>query len=155
MAAGGQGAPLAPIYHQALRSYSNLSLPTAVLNLGGVGNVTVLTVDNELVASDTGPGNGPLDSWIAHNGLGNYDSGGRYALAGTPKFELVDRWLKEAFFKTSLPRSADRFDFDVLSDMKGLSAEDGAATLAAIASTARGAKTMPSSSEFEANRFAP
>lgn len=132
MAAGGQGAPLAPIYHQALASYSNLSLPVAVLNLGGVGNVTVLSAGGELIASDAGPGNGPLDSWIAHKGLGNFDPYGRYALAGTPKFELVDHWLKKGFFQSPVPRSADRFDFDVLNDMKRLSAEDGAATLAAF-----------------------
>ena len=63
VAAGGQGAPLAPVYHAALAR--ELAKPLAVLNIGGVANVTWIGADGELVAFDTGPGNGPLDDWIA------------------------------------------------------------------------------------------
>jgi len=136
VAAGGQGAPLAPIYHQALVAYSKLDRPTAVLNIGGVGNVTLITKDNRFIASDTGPGNGPLDIWMEKNGLGSFDPDGKYASAGTPNFHVVKTWLEREFFKRPTPRSADRYDFDVINDMDDLSVEDGAATLAAFTTLA-------------------
>ena len=134
--AGGQGAPLAPIYHQALVVHSKLPLPTAVLNIGGVGNVTLITKNGYVIASDTGPGNGPLDIWMEKNGLGKFDPDGRYAMAGTPNFQVVKLWLDRAFFQKIIPRSADRYDFDVINDMNDLSIEDGAATLAAFTTLA-------------------
>ena len=136
MAAGGQGAPLAPIYHQALVNYSKLNCPTAVLNIGGVGNVTLVTKDNRIIASDTGPGNGPLDIWMEKNGMGAFDPDGKYAAAGTPNFHLARQWLDKAFFQRPAPRSADRYDFDIINDMDDLSLEDGAATLAAFTTLA-------------------
>jgi len=134
--AGGQGAPLAPIYHQALVAYSKLERPTAVLNIGGVGNVTLVTKDGHIIASDTGPGNGPLDNWMTRNGMGAFDPDGKYAAAGTPHFPLVRKWLEREFFQRSAPRSADRYDFDVINDMDDLSIENGAATLAAFTTLA-------------------
>lgn len=134
--AGGQGAPLAPVYHQALVAYSKLDRPTAVLNIGGVGNVTLVTKGNHIVASDTGPGNGPLDNWMTRNGMGAFDPDGKYALAGEPHFPLVRKWLEREFFQQAAPRSADRYDFDVINDMDDLSLENGAATLAAFTTLA-------------------
>ena len=121
--AGGQGAPLAPVYHRALVQDAELQGVTAVLNLGGVGNVTVVQGDT-LLASDTGPANGPLDSWLS-----GVDEGGSVSAAGTPDFALVDAFLELPFFARDWPRSADRYDFDVLDRMGQLSQEDGAATL--------------------------
>ena len=134
--AGGQGAPLAPIFHQALVAYSKLERPSAVLNIGGVGNVTLITRDNHIIASDTGPGNGPLDNWMAQNGMGAFDPDGKYAAAGTPHFPLVRKWLEREFFQQPAPRSADRYDFDVINDMDDLTVENGAATLAAFTTLA-------------------
>ena len=126
VAAGGEGAPLAPVYHRALVERSGLPGVTAVLNLGGVGNVTI--VDGEmLLASDTGPGNGPLDSW-----LGDMDRGGSVSQLGAPDFDRLAQWLKRPFFRRAWPKSADRYDFEVTDDMQGLSRVDGAATLAAF-----------------------
>ena len=136
MAAGGQGAPLAPIYHQALVAYSKLDRPTAVLNIGGVGNVTLVTKENHIIASDTGPGNGPLDNWMSRNDMGAFDPDGKYAAAGEPHFPLVRKWLEREFFQRPAPRSADRYDFDVINDMDDLSVENGAATLAAFTTLA-------------------
>ena len=121
VAAGGQGAPLAPVYHEALAR--NFPVGTAVLNLGGVGNVSVFTP--ELTASDTGPGNGPLDAWMVENRGVAYDAGGAAAMEGVPDFAQVDQWLGSEFFQRALPRSADRYDFDVTADAP--------ATLAAFA----------------------
>ena len=70
------------------------------------------------------------------NGLGNFDPDGRHAMAGTPNFQIVKQWLDRTFFQQPVPRSADRFDFDVLNDMDELSIEDGAATLAAFTTLA-------------------
>ncbi len=131
IAAGGQGAPLVPIYHQALLTQASMGANSAVLNIGGVSNFTLINDAGGLVASDSGPGNGPLDQWVKAKGLGEYDKGGALSLAGVPDFARVEKWLEHAFFKLPLPKSADRYDFDVLARMHGLSDADGAATLCA------------------------
>lgn len=134
VARGGQGAPLVPIYHKALVDYAGLSGRVAILNLGGVGNVTLIGGNSGLMASDTGPGNGPLDTWVEVKSGQGFDTDGVLSRAGLPHFSIIDQWLNQGFFKRSLPRSADRYDFDVMSDIEieGLSLEDGAATLAAF-----------------------
>ena len=128
----GQGAPLAPIYHKSLALYSRLRLPTVILNIGGVSNLTLVSKSNEITATDTGPGNGPIDNWINQNGLGLYDPYGQYALAGKANYSQIKSWLECNFFKKNIPRSADRYDFNVLNDIKNYSVEDGAATLVAF-----------------------
>ena len=130
--AGGQGAPLAPIYHKALVAYSNLIGCVAVVNIGGVSNMTLVEGEAPLIATDCGPGNGPLDSWMALNGRGSYDTDGQASWAGQVDMARIDRWLARDFFKRPVPRSADRYDFDVLADMQDMSVEDGAATLASF-----------------------
>jgi len=136
MQTGGQGAPLAPAYHKALLEKTQTPLPAAVLNIGGVANITIVAHDGGLLATDCGPGNGPLDSWVQSCGLGNYDKDGALAQAGTPDFGLIEEWLGAEFFEKTVPKSADRWDFDVLEDLKSHSAEDGAATLVAFCALA-------------------
>ncbi|MEE9346981.1 MAG: anhydro-N-acetylmuramic acid kinase [Robiginitomaculum sp.] len=136
VAAGGQGAPLAPIYHQALCRYSALTGRIAVVNIGGVSNVTLIDGDAPLRASDSGPGNGPLDSWVRLKTKAAYDKGGKLSLAGAPDFSRIDNWLRAQFFARPMPRSADRYDFDVLADMRDMNLEDGAATLASFTAEA-------------------
>lgn len=132
VAAGGQGAPLAPIYHKALMIVSCLPANAAVLNIGGVSNFTCVGPGGELIASDAGPGNGPLDQWVKLKGYGDYDKDGALSGAGTPDFSRLEGWLKRSFFSAPVPRSADRYDFDVLPSMHGLSPANGAATLCAF-----------------------
>jgi len=129
MEQGGQGAPLAPVFHRALVKTVQLEGVTGVLNVGGVSNITIISKDGTLVATDCGPGNGPLDSWMSQNNAGSYDKDGRASMAGTADFALVERWLKREFFQKQVPKSADRWDFDVLDQMQVLSLENGAATL--------------------------
>ena len=136
VAAGGQGAPLAPIYHKALLDMAGLGADTAILNIGGVSNFTLLSPAGQLIASDAGPGNGPLDQWVKQNSLGDYDKDGAISLRGTPDFARLEGWLARDFFKLPVPKSADRYDFDVLPRMHGLSPEDGAATLCAFTALA-------------------
>ena len=133
MAAGGQGAPLAPLYHQALAA--DLPRPLAVLNLGGVGNVTWLGADNAILAFDTGPANGLLDDWVAAHGQGLFDDGGRLAAAGTADRDRVAAWLADPYFRLAPPKSLDRRDFAGLAPGE-MSLADGAATLTAFTAAA-------------------
>lgn len=130
VAAGGQGAPLAPIYHQALVEFAALPGTSAILNLGGVGNVTLVT-SNDLLASDTGPANGPLDSFLERRGV-SMDRDGEISRDGVPDFAQVERWLNSRFFQRQWPKSADRYDFDVIGDLGESSLVGGAATLCAF-----------------------
>jgi len=136
VAAGGQGAPLAPIYHKALCDYAGLSGRIAVVNIGGVSNVTLIDGDKPLIATDCGPGNGPLDSFMQARTGEAFDKDGAASLAGRADFALSHTWLKRDFFARPVPRSADRYDFDVVADLTGHSPEDGAATLCSFTAQA-------------------
>lgn len=140
--AGGQGAPLAPIYHQAL--CASLRGPVAVLNLGGVANLTFVSDADPLLGFDCGPANGPIDEWIEGHGLGKFDDNGRFAMAGTVHEGALAGWLDNAWFGEALPKSLDRFDFSA-NLARGLSVEDGAATLTALSASgvALGLKLFP------------
>lgn len=135
VAAGGQGAPLAPIYHKALLEFSGFRGQNAVLNIGGVSNVTVVR-GSDMIATDCGPGNGPLDNWTAIVIGKDYDAGGELSLSGNVNFTFVNQWLNRKFFELEFPKSADRYDFDVRPDMKNFDGKDGAATLAAFTAMA-------------------
>ena len=135
IAAGGQGAPLAPVYHAALVRYSNLAPPTAVLNLGGVANLTLVRSDGILEAFDCGPANGMIDQLVQARGAGRYDAGGALAAAGRFDVATVAAYFEHPYFRRTGPRSLDRFDFP-LDPVGALSLEDAAATLTAFAAGA-------------------
>ncbi len=133
VAAGGQGAPLVPVFHAALAA--DLPKPLAVLNLGGVGNVTFIGTDGALVAFDTGPANGPLDDWARRHTGAACDWDGALAAAGTPDPEVLARLLAHPFFALAPPKSLDRLDFARALGESGAAAlppADGAATLVAF-----------------------
>lgn len=130
--AGGQGAPLAPVYHRALTRWSGLEGPVAVLNLGGIGNVTFIEGDGEITAFDTGPANGMIDQWMQAKTGARFDRDGAAAFAGRVNDAILRRYLDQPYFSELGPKSLDRFDFS-LTLVEGLSVEDGAATLAAFA----------------------
>ena len=132
VAAGGQGAPLAPVYHRALAA--TLARPLAILNLGGVGNVTWIG-EGEPIAFDTGPGNGLIDDWVRARADRPYDEGGRIAAAGRIDEARVADMLAHSYFDRPSPKSLDRLDF-TLAPVEGLGLEDGAATLAAFTARA-------------------
>jgi len=131
VAAGGQGAPLAPVYHQALAA--GLAAPVAILNLGGVGNLTWIG-EGGPIAFDTGPGNGLLDDWVRARTDRPYDADGRIAAAGRIDEARLAALLAHPYFEQAPPKSLDRLDF-TLAPIGGLGLEDGAATL--VAFTAR------------------
>ena len=137
VAAGGQGAPLAPIYHRALVRRLALPAPVAVLNIGGVANVTYIDGD-ELIACDTGPGNALLDDFLRLRTGQPLDVDGRKAAAGRVDGSTIARLLQHPFFAAPPPKSLDRNDFRrLLGDaLDGIGLEDGAATLTALTAAA-------------------
>jgi anhydro-N-acetylmuramic acid kinase len=135
VAAGGQGAPLAPVYHDAIRRWSGLEGPMAVLNLGGVGNITLCGSDGTLSAFDTGPANGMIDLWVQAMTDKRLDKDGTLAKAGRVHEDIVAAYLDHPYFKVRGAKSLDRYDFS-MERVTGLSLEDGAATLTAFAARA-------------------
>lgn len=125
MQAGGQGAPLAPLYHQALMSERDG--PLCVLNLGGVGNVTYL--GEKIVAFDTGPANALMDDYMnAHLSIA-YDADGMFASAGEVDNDVVSGFLSRDYFMQAPPKSLDRNDFESVMAMLPDNPQDAMATL--------------------------
>lgn len=144
VAAGGQGAPLVPVFHAALAR--DLPQPLAILNIGGVANVTWIGTDENLLAFDTGPGNGPLDDFVhAHTGA-RFDRDGALARAGTVDATILARLLAHPYFTAKTPKSLDRLDFSralAASGLAALAPADGAATLVAFTAGAVAAARFP------------
>lgn len=134
VAAGGQGAPLAPAYHSALMQRLGDGA-ACVLNLGGVANITARLADGTLIAFDTGPANGPIDEWVEGHGRGTHDFGGMLAKAGMVDEALLEKLLQHDWFSEAPPKSLDRYDFSAAM-VTGMSVEDGAATLTAFSARA-------------------
>lgn len=133
--AGGQGAPLVPVFHRALAQASGFSGPLGILNLGGVANVTLLTEAGDLLAFDTGPGNALIDDWMRERTGRALDDGGRTAARGRPDGALLAWLLTHPFFARRPPKSLDRNWFS--HKLAGqLTTEDGAATLTAFTAQA-------------------
>ncbi len=144
VAAGGQGAPLAPVYHAALAA--EVPKPLAVLNIGGVANVTWLGQDGSLLAFDTGPGNGPLDDWVFQHTGQAFDADGALAKAGRVDQIVLGRLMAHPYFEVPAPKSLDRLDFGralAASGLAGLSAAGGAATLVAFTVASVAAAVFP------------
>ncbi len=128
VAAGGQGAPLAPVFHRALARHARLDLPVAVLNIGGVANVTWIgpegleiekseSIDpaaGALIAFDTGPGNALIDDWMHKKaGLG-FDRNGDIARSGVlPDDGTLSTLMANSFFQVPAPKSLDRNNFSI------------------------------------------
>jgi anhydro-N-acetylmuramic acid kinase len=144
VAAGGQGAPLAPVYHAALAR--GMATPFAVLNIGGVANVSWIGPDGRLVAFDTGPGNGPLDDWMMRHAGVPFDRDGAVALSGQVDRHVLGRLLADPYFAKPAPKSLDRLDFAATLGASGLatlSPADGAATLVAFIGGSVAAAPLP------------
>src|SRR5215213_26689 len=133
VAAGGQGAPLVPVFHRALARTLDRAHPIAVLNLGGVANVTYIDADGDPIACDTGPANALIDDFMRVRSGALRDQDGHAAAAGRVDTAALDRLLLHPFFAQPAPKSLDRNDFhDWISthaDLAQKSIEDGAATL--------------------------
>jgi anhydro-N-acetylmuramic acid kinase len=131
VAAGGEGAPLVPLYHAAIAA--GLERPLMFLNWGGVGNVTYLGPNDEILAFDTGPANAPLDDFVRRRLGLSHDENGALAAKGRVDQRLLQRWMQDPYFQRKAPKSLDRNHFHALAaEAEALSDADGAATLAAF-----------------------
>ena len=129
---GGEGAPLAPIFHQLIATQKKIILPVCVLNIGGISNITIIKKkigSEELYSKDIGPGNCLIDSWVRKNSNKKFDRDGKLALSGKKNdiiFEQAQELYANRINKKKL--SFDTNDFDI-SFARGLSLEDGAKIL--------------------------
>ena len=129
---GGEGAPLTPIFHQLIATQKNIELPTCILNIGGISNLTIIKKpigSMEIFSRDIGPGNCLIDSWVRKNSKKKFDYNGQYALSGKKNeiiFEQAQELYSNRIEKEKI--SLDTGDFDI-SFARGISLEDGAATL--------------------------
>lgn len=155
VAAGGQGAPLAPFFHHACARWAGLTEPVAFLNLGGVGNLTWVdpsisdpAAEGALVAFDTGPANAPINDLMTRRLGRSHDENGRVAASGAADAALVEAVLAHPYFRRPAPKSLDRDDFAAsLAPVNQINdAGDAAATLVEIAAraVARGLGLCPS-----------
>ncbi|MDG1417360.1 MAG: anhydro-N-acetylmuramic acid kinase [Maricaulis sp.] len=131
MEAGGQGAPLVPLYHKALVEKAELEGPIAILNLGGVANVTWIDGDQDPISFDTGPANSLIDTWCAMRIGRGFDANGELAAAGRIDADALTALMDHPFFDQKPPKSLDRWDFKI-DPVKALGDADGAATLTAF-----------------------
>lgn len=115
MAAGGQGAPLAPAFHAAM--FRSDSQTRIVVNIGGMANVTLLPIDNSannvVSGFDTGPGNVLLDAWVQRHQQQAYDTEGQWASSGNVNPQLLEIFLQDEFFSRKPPKSTGREHFNV------------------------------------------
>ncbi|MCP4393896.1 MAG: anhydro-N-acetylmuramic acid kinase [Alphaproteobacteria bacterium] len=133
--AGGQGAPLVPIYHAALASSAKIDKPTAFVNIGGIANVTWIGKDDELIAFDTGMGNALINDWMMLKSKKAFDKDGKQASKGYFHRSLLDEFLSSPYFDKAPPKSLDRNDFaHIINKLveQELDRVDGAATLTAF-----------------------
>ncbi len=133
VAEGGQGAPFVPLFHAAMAA--KLERPLAVLNLGGVGNVTWIGRSGDPIAFDTGPGNALLDDWVLSRTGHPFDAEGKIARSGKVDEDALARLASDPYFARRPPKSLDRGHFSPAA-VAGLSLADGAATLVAFTAQA-------------------
>ncbi len=136
---GGEGAPLTPIYHQLIVTQKKIKLPICILNIGGISNLTLIKKDQigspELFSKDIGPGNCLIDIWVRKNSKLKFDFDGNLAAKGNIN-EIILEQAQELYLnrKNKEKKSFDTSDFDV-SFTRGLSLEDGAATLTSFSAS--------------------
>src|ERR1700742_607607 len=135
VAAGGQVAPFVPVYHRALAQSLEREGPIAVVNVGGVSNITYIDGADTLIACDTGPGNALLDDHMYRTMSQRFDKAGEFAAKGSVDQAWVSRALKLPFFGLKPPKSLDRNDFAALK-VTDMAPADGAATLTAFTAAA-------------------
>jgi anhydro-N-acetylmuramic acid kinase len=146
VAAGGQGAPLAPFFHRAV--FGRPGETVGVLNVGGISNLTLLRGDGSMLGFDCGPGNALMDAWCAEHIGTAYDAEGDWAAFGTPIPELLERLLAEPYFDRAPPKSTGRDLFNMpwleahLRSFRSARPQDIQATLAELTACACAADAM-------------
>ena len=133
MAAGGQGAPLAPVFHAAMLSRLGVDLPAVMVNIGGVANLTWMDGAAGLIGFDTGPGNALMDDYMRLYCDADFDENGALAASGKADQSLVEAWLDMPYFAADWPKSLDRQAFRHCLDDKKLLAKTAADAMASLA----------------------
>ena len=137
IAAGGEGAPLVPAFHQAV--FSSSQFARAIVNIGGIANISYLPMNGEITGFDCGPGNALMDAWVMAHHNQPYDSGGGWAASGRLLPELAQRLLAHEFFTRPPPKSTGRETFNLEWVRNALSGqerpEDVQATLCELTAT--------------------
>lgn len=111
IAAGGEGAPLVPAFHDAM--FAHPKETRVIANIGGIANISVLSPTNEVIGFDTGPGNGLMDAWcLKHTGKA-YDENGQWAAQGSVITELLEKLLADPYFRRSFPKSTGKELFNL------------------------------------------
>jgi anhydro-N-acetylmuramic acid kinase len=131
MSNGGQGAPLAPIFHQLLANKNKIKLPICIVNIGGIANITIISSKdfNDLESYDIGPGNCLLDEWVRKNSEERFDKNGELAQSGITDKNILNQAIDNYDnIKRNDNLSFDVKDFD-LNFVRGLSLKDGLSTL--------------------------
>ena len=151
---GGEGAPLSPIFHQLITAQNNITLPVCILNIGGSSNITIVNKSNrsvELFSRDIGPGNCLIDAWVRKNSNKKFDQDGKFASIGKNNEIIYEQAIELYSNRTNKKKlSFDTNDFDV-SFARGLSLEDGTATLTNFTASIIGEEINSSLTNFKKN----
>ena len=130
---GGEGAPLSPIYHKLIYEKIKLTKPLIFLNIGGIANITLIDVKNNLISRDVGPGNCLIDKWMREMSKKSFDKNGECANSGKVDQNILNKILDHETYQESNSKSLDIKDFDI-AFAKGLTLEDGSATISTFTS---------------------
>ena len=128
---GGQGAPLTPLYHKLISSKIKSEFPIAIINIGGITNITYLENKNKVESFDSGPGNFLIDMWVKSRSKLDYDDRGKLAKLGKTNKNILKDFLNKPYYKKKIPKSLDVKDFH-LNSVKKLNLEDGCNTLSML-----------------------
>ena len=139
IAAAGQGAPLAPAFHQA--AFHHPKKQRVIVNIGGIANITLLNKNQDIIGYDTGPGNRLLDDWIFKTQQSKFDLDGKFAASGKIIPELLQHLLNDPYFKLKAPKSTGTDYFNLtwlnnhLNSFQNEQPKDIQATLSALTAT--------------------
>ena len=129
---GGQGAPLTPLYHKLILSKKKLNFPVAIINIGGISNMTYFNKNkNEITSFDTGPGNCLLDKWVNINTGKNFDKNGLFAKSGKANEQILEKLLKDPYYVRKIPKTLDIKKYN-LNHINKINFKDGCATLSML-----------------------
>jgi anhydro-N-acetylmuramic acid kinase len=128
---GGQGAPLTPLYHKLILLKIKPKLPAAIINIGGITNITYLKNKNKIISFDTGPGNCLLDKWVKIKTGKNFDNKGLTSASGKVNKKILEKFLNNPYYKKKIPKSLDVKDFN-LKYLNKLNFRDGCSTLSMV-----------------------
>jgi len=128
---GGQGAPLAPLYHKLILSKIKSDLPSAVINIGGISNITYVGYAGKIFSFDTGPGNCLIDEWVKSKTNMEFDNDGVFAQTGKVNKDVLNKFFKDPYYNKKNPKSLDVKYFSLI-NLRALNLKDGCATLSML-----------------------